>query len=80
MGDFTHRRKERAFVQRRRPPSRSATLQAERSKKAIQIGTKAHNRQEILKDQKGGGNTRMNPCLNKPNLGTYNRFLKEGAT
>ena len=50
--------------------------QSKEDKKALRIGTKVDDWQEVSRRKNGGGSTRMNPRLNGPNLGSYNNNNK----
>ena len=46
--------------------------QSKEDKKALRVGTKVDDWQEISRRKNGRGSTRTNPRLNGPNLGAYN--------
>ena len=46
--------------------------QSKEDKKALRIGTKVDDWQEVSRRKNGGGSTTKNPRLNGPNLGSYN--------
>lgn len=63
----------RSYASNANIPHMRAKWQSKEDKKALRIGTKVDDWQEVSRKKTGGTKKRVNPRLNGPNLGAFNK-------